>query len=207
MGKKSTKATTTVAKYGSTTTKNPYVISKSSNNGTSSFFQSGTAVDSINKFVNRNINQLMDEYLNPTLDSITNQSKMNSFMNTLNQSSAQALENNIINPLSKRNMIRSSQATNMYNNLAQNNANQISNYAQELLANSQKDTASILSTLMLLYMNGYSILNDTQRQSLSASQGNGYNTQSGGNSSYSVSDAVQLASQMAVQQAMLAAML
>ena len=97
---------------------------------------------------------LLQEYLNPTLNSVTNQAKLNSYINTLNSESAKAMENNIVNPLSRRNMIRSSQATNMYNNLAQNNASQIANYANELLAGSQKDTASLLSNLILLYMNG-----------------------------------------------------
>ena len=74
-------------------------------------------------------------------------------------------------------MIRSSQATDMYKNLAQTNASQIAEYAQNLLAGSQKDTASLLANLMLWYMNGYDVLNDTQKQSLSTSQGNATKTQ------------------------------
>lgn len=205
MGKKS-KSTTSSTVYGDTTTTNPYVVSKTDNTGTTSSFIDGTAVDSINKFVNKNMNQLLNEYLNPTLNSVTNQAKLNSFMNTLNNASALALENNIINPLSRRNMIRSSQATNMYNNMAQNNANQIANYAQELLAGSQKDTATMLYNLMLMYMNGYNILDSTQRQSLATSKGNSTTTNTTGNSS-SMLDTWQLANQMAVQSAMMAAML
>ncbi len=206
MGKKSS-STTSSTVYGNTTTTNPYVTSKTDNSGTVSSFIEGTAVDSINKFVNKNMDQLLNEYLNPTLNSVTNQAKLNSFINTLNSKSALALENNIINPLSKRNMVRSSQATNMYNNLAQNNANQVSNYAQELLANSQKDTAAMLYNLMLMYMNGYNILDSTQKQSLQTSRGNATSTNSSGNSSYSMFDTWQLANQMAVQSAMLAALI
>lgn len=206
MGKKSS-STTSSTVYGNTTTTNPYVTSKTDNSGTVSSFIDGTAVDSINKFVNKNMDQLLNEYLNPTLNSVTNQAKLNSFINTLNSKSALALENNIINPLSRRNMIRSSQATNMYNNLAQNNANQVSNYAQELLVNSQKDTAAMLYNLMLMYMNGYNILDSTQKQSLQTSAGNATSTNSSGNSSYSMFDTWQLANQMAVQSAMLAALI
>lgn len=206
MGKKSTK-TSSKTVYGNTTTTNPYVTSKTTNKGTTSTFNKGTAVDTINNFVNSNMGNLLNEYLNPTLNSVTNQAKMNSFMDTLNSSSALAFENNIINPLSKRNMIRSSQATDMYNKLAQSNSSQIANYAQELLANSQKDTASMLSALMLLYMNGYNILNDTQTQSLATSQGNAKKSGTSGNSSYSGSDVMQLANQMATQQALLAALI
>jgi hypothetical protein len=197
MGKKSKSTSQTV--YGNTTTTNPYVTSQTSNNGTVTSFNQGTAFDSINNFVNSNMGKLLDEYLNPTLESTTNQAKLNSYINTLNTQTAQDLENNIINPLSNRNMVRSSQATNMYNNLAKNNASSISNYANELLANSQSDTASLLSNLMLLYMNGYSAVSDNQKQSLSTSQGNATTTQSSSSSGLDTSDIVNLALQLAVQ--------
>ena len=128
---------------------------------------------------------------------------MDAFTNALSNASSAYMENNIINPLSKRNMIRSSQATDMYNNMSQNNVNQIANYAQGLLANSQEDTASMLANLMLLYMNGYNVLNDTQRQSLSTSQGNATKTQSASDSG-NFSDMSQMM-QMATQMAMLIA--
>ncbi len=202
MGKKSTK-TSSKTVYGNTTTTNPYVTSQTTNKGTVSNFNKGTAFDSINNFVNSNINSLLDSYMNPSLNTVTNQSKLNSFMNALNNNSAKSLENDIINPLSGRNMIRSSQATNLYNKLALNNAAQIGNYAQELLSNSQKDTASMLSNLMLWYLNGYGVLNDAQRQSLATSQGNASKTQSQSNGS-NFSDMSQI-SQMAAQLALLSA--
>jgi len=200
MGKKSSK-TTSKTVYGDTTTVNPYVSSATTNKGTVSKFNSGTAISSINNFVNKNMNKLLKEYLNPTLNSTTNKAKLNSFMNTLNSNSAVNLENNIINPLSKRNMIRSSQATDMYNNLAQNNSNQIANYAQDLLANSQDNTADIITNLMLLYMNGYGILSDAQRQSLSTSQGNATKTQSSSNSGMDMSQMLQMATLLAMKRA------
>ena len=121
MGKKSSK-TNNKTVYGNTTTTNPYVTSKTDNKGTVSTFNPGTAYDTINNFVNSNMNNLLDEYLNPTLNSVTNQAKLNNFMKTLSSQTTQNLENNIINPLSKRNMVRSSQATDMYNKLLQANA-------------------------------------------------------------------------------------
>ena len=119
MGKKSKSSSRTV--YGNTTTKNPYVTSVTTNKGTTSNFRSGTAFDTINNFLNGNISRMLDDYLNPNLNSVTNQARLNSFMNTLSNNSEKSLENDIINPLSRRNMVRSSQATNMYNNLARNN--------------------------------------------------------------------------------------
>lgn len=201
MGKKSQSVTAKTV-YGDTTTLNPYVTSKTDNNGTTSSFNEGTAIYDINSFVNKNINKLLEEYLNPTLNSVTNQSKMNSFISNLNSETGKVLENNIINPLSRRNMVRSSQATNMYNALAQNNVNQIANYANELLGGSQKDTASVLANLMLLYMNGYNILNDTQKQSLATSQGNATRTNttetSGATGLFDTSQMMQLVTQMAL---------
>ena len=198
MGKKSSSSVSRTI-YGKTTTENPYVLSRTDNKGTVSQFKADTALDSINNFVNENMDTLLNEYLNPGLNSTVNKAKMNSFVDALNKSSAAMLENNIINPLSKRNMIRSSQATDMYNRLAQNNAGQIANYTNELLANSQKDAASVLANLMLLYMNGYSVLSDNQRQSLATSQGNATKTQatsSGG--SFDMSSILNLATQVAM---------
>ena len=67
MGKKSSSKTTNKTVYGNTTTTNPYVTSQTTNNGTTSVFNKGTAYDAINNFVNSNMNKLLDEYLNPTL--------------------------------------------------------------------------------------------------------------------------------------------
>ena len=197
MGKKSTKSTSKTV-YGNTTTTNPYVTSKTTNKGTTSVFKPNTALSNINDFVNTNMNNLLDEYLNPTLNSVTNQAKMNSFINAINSESAKNLENIIINPLSNRNMIRSSQATNMYNNLAQNNANQIANYANDLLANAQSETAKVLTNLMLLYMNGYNAISDTQKQSLATSQGNAQKSQKTTESSDLATQMTQMALQIAM---------
>ena len=202
MGKKS-KKTTSQTVYGNTTTTNPFVTSQTTNNGTTSTFNPGTAFDTVNNFVNANMDSLLDEYLNPTLNSVTNQAKLNSYINTLNSQSVKSLENNIINPLSNRNMIRSSQATDLYNNLAQNNAAQIGAYANDILANSQAETAKVLTNLMLMYMNGYNAISDNQKQSLATSQGNATQTNK---SSESGMDSDQMM-QMALQMAMIAAVL
>ena len=197
MGKKSSK-TTSKTVYGNTTTTNPYVTSQTNNSGTTTVFNPNTAFNSINKFVNNNMDNLLDEYLNPSLNSVTNQAKLNSYINALNSESSKSLENNIINPLSNRNMIRSSQATNLYNNMAQNNATQIGNYANELLGKSQEETAKMLANLMLLYMNGYSAISDNQKQSLSTSQGNATKTSNTTQTDNMMSQMMQMAMQVAM---------
>ena len=183
MGSKSTSSTRRTV-YGNTTTSNPYAYSKTNNDGTTSGFQKGTAFQSIYDLVNKSASSLLEEYLNPNLNSVTNQAKLNSFGNTLSSQTRNNLENNIINSLSKRNMIRSSQAGDLYQNLANQNAVSIADYANNLIANSQNDTAKMLTNLLSYYMLGANYLTGMQNNSLSASQGNAtqYNNLTGSNS-------------------------
>ena len=167
MGKQSQNSTSTTSKiYGNTT----------NNSGTTANFQPGTALDSIYNFVNKNMDSLLDEYLNPNLNSTTNQAKLNAYTNKLNSETYKNLENNIINPLSNRNMVRSSQATDLYKNLSDQNASSLSSYINDLLADSQENTASMMNNLLAAYMQGYNVISDMQNQSLQTSAGNGTTT-------------------------------
>ncbi len=186
MGKQSNK---TSVVYGNTTTKNPYATATTNNSGTTATFQPGTALDSIYNYVNNNINSLLDEYLNPSLNSTTNQAKLNAYTTTLNNETMKNLENNIINPLSNRNMIRSSQATDLYENLSDANTDSISSYVNELLAESQNNTAAVLNNLLSAYMQGYNVISDMQNQSLSTSAGNATTTSDRSSSSSVAHDA------------------
>lgn len=169
MGKKS-QMTSTV--YGDTTTSNPYATATTNNSGTMTAFNPGTALNSVYNFVNKNIDSLLDEYLNPSLNSTTNQAKLNSFTSTLANEASKSLENNIINPLSKRNMVRSSQATDLYKNLSDTTTSSLASYANQLLENSQDNSAKILNNLLAAYMQGYDVISDMQDQSLKTSTGN-----------------------------------
>ena len=133
MGKQSQ---TTTRVYGNTTTSNPYATASTNNSGTTSAFAPGSALETIYNTVNKNMDSLLNDYLNPNLNSTTNQAKFNSFVNTLNNTTAANLENNIINPLSNRNMVRSSQATDLYKNLATSNTNATADFVNDLLSSS-----------------------------------------------------------------------
>lgn len=184
MGKQSQNSTSTTSKiYGNTTTNNPYASATTNNSGTTANFQPGTALDSIYNFVNKNMDSLLDEYLNPNLNSTTNQAKLNSYTNKLNSETYKNLENNIINPLSNRNMVRSSQATDLYKNLSDQNASSLSSYINDLLADSQENTASMMNNLLAAYMQGYNVISDMQNQSLQTSAGNGTTTTNSSSSS------------------------
>ena len=184
MGKQSQNSTSTTSKiYGNTTTNNPYASATTNNSGTTANFQPGTALDSIYNFVNKNMYSLLDEYLNPNLNSTTNQAKLNAYTNKLNSETYKNLENNIINPLSNRNMVRSSQATDLYKNLSDQNASSLSSYINDLLADSQENTASMMNNLLAAYMQGYNVISDMQNQSLQTSAGNGTTTTNSSSSS------------------------
>ena len=174
--------------YGSTATVNPFASAATNNSGTVSKLKDGTALNTVYNFLNSNMAKLLNDYLYPSLNSEQNQVKLNNFMNNLSSNSKKSLENDIINPLSQRNMIRSSAANDMVNKLAQNNANSIANYSTQLLSESQNNAANILNNLLDAYMLGYDVINDTQKQSLNTSQGNASETSRKVNSSTSNSD-------------------
>lgn len=178
MGKSSSNTTSTstsTPSYASTSITNPYYTTTVDDNGNAtSTFTSGSAGETAYNFVNNNIAQLLNDYLNPSLDSTTNQAKLNSF----NKTQQSNLQNNIISPLSSSNMIRSSQATNMYNNLS----NQAADYANELLASSQSDTWDMINNLLTLYTSGYTGSSTDTSSALNAATGNSTTTTSSSSS-------------------------
>ncbi len=157
---------------GNTTTSNPYVTSTTTNNGTTSSFTPGSAFDTLNTFMNDNMSGLLQNYLTPSIDDPTSQAKLSSFTKNLNEESQKSLENNIINPLSNRNMIRSSQATDLYNQQQENINDSLADYTMELMASSQENAAAMLSNLMGMYLNGYNVISNNQAQSLNTSNAN-----------------------------------
>lgn len=184
-GSQSSSSSSSSTTYKNTTTKNPYVSSTTNDSGTTTTLQPNTALSSIYNFTNNNMDALLNEYLHPNLNSSVNQAKMNAYTNTLNDETRKALENNVIAPLAERNMIRSSQATDLYNNLAKQQNDAISDYATSLLTSSQTDTANMINTLMNLAFQGYNVVSGNQAQSLNTSSGNADKKSSGSSSSTS----------------------
>lgn len=184
-GSKSSSNSTSQTNYRTTTTSNPYVTSTTNNNGTTTQLQPNTALSSVYNFTNNNIDKLLHDYLNPTIDTAQNQAKLDVYTKTLNDQTRKALENNIIVPLSQRNMIRSSQATDMYKNLANQQSDSIKDYTAGLVSSSQNDNANIINTLMNLAFQGYNVISGNQAQSLNTSTGNATTNTTGKSSSSS----------------------
>lgn len=171
--------------YTQTTTKNPYVKSTTNNFGTTTTLNDGTAYKSIYDYTNKNIDELLEEYRHPTINTPTNQALLQNYTNQLNKQSKEALENNVINPLANRNMIRSSQATDMYNHLADSMNESIADYTAELLANSQNNAGNMINLLMNAYLQGHNAVNGNQALSLQTSAGNASTTGTSKSSGYS----------------------
>ena len=170
--------------YKTTTTSNPYVTSTTNDQGTTTTLKPNTALSKVYDYTNANIDDLLNQYLNPSLDNPTNQAQLSAYRRTLNDETRKNLENNVIAPLAQRNMIRSSQATDMYNQLAKQQNDAISDYTTSLLANNQENTANIINNLMNLAFQGYNVVSGNQAQSLNTSSGNANkNTNSSGSSS------------------------
>ncbi|MCR5266787.1 MAG: hypothetical protein K6E29_09395 [Cyanobacteria bacterium RUI128] len=184
-GSSSSSNSTTSKTYKKTTTTNPYVTSTTNNKGTTTTLQPNTALSSVYNFTNTNMDRLLDEYLNPSVDNTTNQAKMDIFRRNLEDETRRNLENNIISPLAERNMIRSSQATDLYNNLANQNQKAISDYTSTLLSDSQNNTGNIINNLMNMALQGYNVVSGNQAQSLNTSSGNATTNSKGSSSSIS----------------------
>ena len=164
-------SSSTTPTFINTNTTNPYYQTTPDRRGnTTNNFIKGSAGETAYNFVNQNIAGLLNDYLNPSLDSTTNQAKLAQF----NKQQQANLQNNIINPLANNNMIRSSQAANMYNNLS----NQAADYSNQLLANSQNDTWNMINNLMNLYATGYTGANNDINTAFKAAVGNNSTTNS-----------------------------
>ena len=166
-------STSTTPTYAATSQTNPYFQTKTDKNGNlTSAFKDGTATQAAYNFVNQNANRLLNDYLNPSLDSQENRAMMDLYTKELGKNTEQTLSNNILNPLLRNNMIRSSQATNMYNNLANQVTDNISDYSKELIANSKDNSWNMINNLMNLYTNGYQGIANETSNALQASVGN-----------------------------------
>lgn len=166
---KSNSTSVTTRSFRDTKTTNPFYTSTTTKKGeTNTDFQKGTAGETAYNFVNDNISNLLNNYLNPSLEDTTTKAKLDLF----NQQQQRNLENNIINPLARSNLIRSSQATNMYNNLSDQSAD----YAKELIADSHNDTWNMINNLMNMYLSAYSGTAGEQSNSINTSLGAGNST-------------------------------
>lgn len=162
--------------YSNTTTTNPYITSKTTNEGTTTEFSQGSGADTFNKFYNQYIGNVLNDLMNPNVDSARNQALVNSYANNLNKLSNINTENTI-NNLANRGLIRSSVANDMYKKQAETNADNIADYQASLMADNQNNATNLFNTLMNAYLQGWNIVSGNQALSLDTSRGNATTTQ------------------------------
>ena len=153
--------------YAPTTSTTPYATAYTSKYGNSATLN--PFLTQMNSKIENTIPSLIDTLLNPSLDNPTTKAKQNLFYRQFNEDSNKAFENNLINPLSKRNMLRSSAATNLFNSFADSQNEQIANFNDELIANNQTDTTNLINTLMNCYLTGSNLANQAISNALGQS--------------------------------------
>ena len=138
--------------YASTTSTNPYATGKANSSGSS--YELNDFLTNTNKYVESSMPGLYTQLLNPSLDNATTKARSDLFYKTFNEDSTKAFENNLINPLSSRNMVRSSTMNDLSNKFQKDQTDTISNFNDQLIANNTTDTTNLINTLMNLYLTG-----------------------------------------------------
>ena len=135
--------------YYTTTISNPYA------GAYTGYLGSGYALNPFlteqNKMIEQTVPALYRQLLNPDLNSPINQARTQAFTKAFNLQSQKSFENNLINPLSQRRMLRSSLVNDLANNLQAEQTSQIADFNNSLLANSIADTQSLINMLMNQY--------------------------------------------------------
>lgn len=133
---------------------------------------------------NQDFNDLYNEWKNPSLDSVTNQARIQAYDKAMNQSLQNDYYNNVLNPLASSNMLRSSQATNMYNNLTNQAVDKRDDFTTNLLAESETNAYNRLKALYDAYAQGQAVMNGDLNSAIQMANGN--STSKGTSSSKSV---------------------
>ena len=143
--------------FQTTTSSSPYATATSTKNGTT--VKLNDFLTNTNSWVESNMPSLYNQLLNPSLDNPVTKAKSDLFNQSFSEASNKAFENNLINPLSNRNMVRSSAATNMYNNFAKDQNDTISQFNNQLIADNTQDTSNLINQLMNIYLLGANLSN------------------------------------------------
>lgn len=163
--------------YSTVATSSPYANAYS--NGYISSYRLNPFLTSQNRIIENAVPQLYERLANPSLNDPVSKARTSAFTKALNSQSQQAFENNIINPLSQRRMLRSSLVNDLANNLQANQTSKIADFNTNQLANSLSDTQSLINFYMNQYKNNASFGSDLLNQNLNhASNVNSYNLKS-----------------------------
>lgn len=137
-------------KYQTFSSTNPYATAFMSQFGSN--FELNPFLTAQNKFIEQNVPKLYNQLLNPTFDNNPIlQARKQAFSNQLNSLNKNAFENNIINPLAERNMLRSSLVNDLNKNLQEAQTSEIAKFNSEQISNISEETKSLVELLMNQY--------------------------------------------------------
>ncbi|MEI7474687.1 MAG: tail fiber domain-containing protein [bacterium] len=185
--------------YASTTSENPYATGTASKSGSS--YKLNPFLAQQNQFVEQNIPSLYNQLLNPNLDNPVTKARSDAFYRQFNEDSNKTFENNLIDPLSKRNLLRSSALTDLSKSFSQDQNKQVANFNDQLISNNTADTSSLINTLLNQYLMGANLGNQAISNAKGdAQQVNGFNQSnySTAMSGYSAEQAVKAAQWKAI---------
>ena len=137
--------------YQTFASKNPYATAFMSKFG--SAYALNPFLESQNRLIEQSVPTLYNQLLNPNYESQASLAKAKAFENTLKTQSNLSFENDIINPLSERRMLRSSLLNDLLNNLQNTQTTQIANFKNEELANKSEEVQNLIN----FFMNQYKI--------------------------------------------------
>jgi hypothetical protein len=151
--------------YKTMTSSNPYATGTASESGSS--YSLNPFLTKTNSFVESKMPDLYNQMLNPSLDNPTTKARSDLFYKTFNEDAKKSFENNLINPLSSRKMMRSSVATDLGNKFQKDSTDAVSTFNNQLISSNVSDTSNLISTLMNLYLTGANL----GQQSISNARG------------------------------------
>ena len=148
------------------TSSNPYATATINALGTS--YKLNPFLTAQNQTIESTVPQLYQRLARPTLDDAVSLARRQAFAKVFNEDAKTSFENNLVNPLSQRRMLRSSLLNDMTNNLQKNQTSHLANFNNNLLANSIADTQSLANFYMNQYANNAAFGQNTLNSVLSA---------------------------------------
>ena len=135
--------------YETFASKNPYATAFMSKFG--SAYRLNPFLEAQNRLIEQNVPKLYNQLLNPLAETQASKAQTRAFENALKVQSQSSFENDIINPLSERRMLRSSLLNDLVNNLQQTQTTQIANFKNEQLSNTSKEVQNLINFFMNQY--------------------------------------------------------
>ena len=181
--------------YPTVTSSNPYATATINASGAN--YTLNPFLTAQNKTIEKTVPMLYQRLLAPSLEDPVSLARRRAFAKVFNNDAKVSFENNLVNPLSQRGMLRSSLLNDMANNLQNSQTAQLANFNNNLLANSIADTQSLANFYMNQYANNANFGQNALNSALSTANSiNSYNANVRNNSNNDWTQIARLARQI-----------